>query len=144
MIGRNCSGAWELSEIITASNNRLYAYRTCLGWCAAEPVAINKIKETKLPCSRVLVQGFGSQDVSKYFFESKTKVTEDDIKVTEDDIKVTEDDIKVTEDDIKVTEDDIKVTEDDIKVTEDDINGILEPIYLAEFPEKYSGSGDEK
>ena len=123
MIGRNCSGAWELSEIITASNNRLYAYRTCLGWCAAEPVAINKIKETKLPCSRVLVQGFGSQDVSKYFFESKTKVTEDDIKVTEDDIKV---------------------TEDDIKVTEDDINGMLEPIYLAEFPEKYSGSGDEK
>ena len=54
--------------------------------------------------------------MSKYFFESKTKVTEDDIKVTED----------------------------DIKVTEDDINGMLEPIYLAEFPEKYSGSGDEK
>lgn len=102
MIERNCSGAWELSEIITASNNRLYAYRTCLGWCAAEPVAINKIKETKLPCSRVLVQGFGSQDVSKYFFEFKTKVKEDDIK------------------------------------------GMLEPIYLAEFPEKYSGSGDEK
>ena len=78
LIRANYAKALEPIHIISSKNDGSYVFKTNFGWCTVGPV--NGTSRKEICCNRIGVKQAETNEVGKYFFQTKTLVKETDAK----------------------------------------------------------------